>query len=647
MAVGAQRALAWAALLAWGARGMGCAHRPSAFVGRAGVARPSAVPSARAMRGRPHGVDALGSKKKPKRKFRGGMDWDDARLYDEWIKAGAPDEFDFSDAEEVDLDSPPDTTLSLDDEELEEELAEQLLARAAGARQREPTATAGARAPRAAVPSEWAPQDAPDTRRRRVSERARQTEDDAIAAALGATLPRAPPNWPPDVDEEQHGEVSVSERSSARGGQPSAQAASRPPPTPAAALDLMSAAADAEAAEQRYDGTKRYEPGHETSAISMPGWVRVGHAWTRDPDSPPPAPSAPPKHSVACPPSMRAHILARQAGEVAPPRLWPDTHWKAAWATALDEKQHRALRATWANFNVKVALNFPDVPTLSTDTYGAGDEVEASTLSIADEAIMKAEMAFFASGLPSIADATSLELLANPNSRNDKRYVFRGKVCKAMRAHRKRARGVAGERAAAWHGGSARCRPRLLPPPCARAPPCGAPRATRGRPSAVRARDRVAARVTAPHARAQLTERVDDLMFKLRPLSAPNRVALFHTAVAFVNGTHRIIGDGMCAAALQIANASMSVISRSAAYDDLLERLARTFSLSFTGPNVEAGGRAQIVLPSEQRYAGKEMAGARMLRERVLRDGKVLDSGILKVSAFINHQARARSAGRA
>jgi len=36
MAVGAQRALAWAALLAWGARGMGCAHRPSAFVGRAG-----------------------------------------------------------------------------------------------------------------------------------------------------------------------------------------------------------------------------------------------------------------------------------------------------------------------------------------------------------------------------------------------------------------------------------------------------------------------------------------------------------------------------------------------------------------------------------------------------------------------------------
>jgi len=116
--------------------------------------------------------------------------------------------------------------------------------------------------------------------------------------------------------------------------------------------------------------------------------------------------------------------------------------------------------------------------------------------------------------------------------------------------------------------------------------------------------------------RAQLTERVDDLMFKLRPLSAPNRVALFHTAVAFVNGTHRIIGDGMCAAALQIANASMSVISRSAAYDDLLERLARTFSLSFTGPNVEAGGRAQIVLPSEQRYAGKEMAGARMLREQ-------------------------------
>lgn len=141
----------------------------------------------------------------------------------------------------------------------------------------------------------------------------------------------------------------------------------------------------------------------------------------------------------------------------------------------------------------------------------------------------------------------------------------------------------------------------------------------------------------------QLDGRVDDLMLKLRPLSAPNRVALFHSVVAFSNGTHRILGDGMCAAALVIANTSLAVISRSAAYDDMLEKLARSFSLAFTGPNVEAGGSRQIVLPSEQREPGREMAGARLLRERLLRDGKVLDSGILKVSSFINHQARPRS----
>lgn len=441
---GAIFALPWAGLLACVARGveLGPASRRSmSSFGRSGAARPSAVPAARAAARRPHSVESLGSKKK--RKFRGGvgMDWDDARLYDEWIKAGAPDEFDFNSVEEIDLDSPPETTISLEDEELEGELAAQLLARAGSPLQRQPARSGGARA-RASEPSEMAPAAAP--RGSAGGRGSGGSEEQAFAAAMR----ELPARQPPGAEERWGGEERAADAPTpvplaVRSGGPGASLFS--------AVDMLSYA-DEEAEAEEDDGRHRYEPGSETSGMDMPGWELVGHAWVRSEPPAPVDPSAPPKHSVKCPPSLRAHMAARQRGEVEEEKLWPETHWRAAWATAVDPKQHRCLRATWANFNVKIAHNFADVPALAGDTYGAGEGGEAPALSIADEALMKAEMAYFASGLPSIADASSLEVLANPNSRNDKRYVFRGEVRarpRAVAAAGSRKEGAARGRAAA------------------------------------------------------------------------------------------------------------------------------------------------------------------------------------------------------
>jgi hypothetical protein len=72
------------------------------------------------------------------------------------------------------------------------------------------------------------------------------------------------------------------------------------------------------------------------------------------------------------------------------------------------------------------------VPALADDAYGLpepeGSGPSEAVLTLAEEAIMKAEMAFAITGLPAIADASSVELLANPNARSDKRYIFRGEV---------------------------------------------------------------------------------------------------------------------------------------------------------------------------------------------------------------------------
>ena len=68
--------------------------------------------------------------------------------------------------------------------------------------------------------------------------------------------------------------------------------------------------------------------------------------------------------------------LAREAGELKAQLLWPETHWRAAWVTAVDARQHRCLQATWANFNVRIVHNFDDLPPLAEDAYGVADADE-------------------------------------------------------------------------------------------------------------------------------------------------------------------------------------------------------------------------------------------------------------------------------
>ncbi|KAJ1636816.1 hypothetical protein T492DRAFT_358470 [Pavlovales sp. CCMP2436] len=480
-------AFAWAGVLCLAASARGLhvpsAGRASAFAGRS----PSAAPGAAARRPHRLGLEPVGAKPK-KRKFRGGLDWDDARLYDEWIKAGAPEEFDFTDIEEIDLESgPPDPALSLLEEELLDAAAEQILTRPPTP-QREPAPAMAASGGRRVV-DEPGPEEeaaAPSRRKGRGPERASEAAEDAAIAATLKAMPRISSNWM-DSGADEGAMGSDGEADSAGAVRTDASA---------------SGVAGGEAAGL---GLSAVGPDKPDSPFDMPGWVQVGHAWTRSGEPPEPAPGPRrPKFSVPVPASMKTHILAREAGEVVEQVLWPDSNWRAAWATAVDDRTHRGMVMTYANFNIKISTNFPDVPALAGDSYGIEEAESGASLTIGDEALMKAEMAFRASGLPSIAEATSVELLANPNARNDKRYVFRGEV---------RTRAMCPST-------GMRCR---SPPPRVRLPPaaCCPPIPPFSPPP------------------LQINERVDELMLKLRPLSAPNRVALFHSVTAFVNGTHR------------------------------------------------------------------------------------------------------------
>jgi hypothetical protein len=418
--------------------GAGCAHAPrrsGAFVRSAATsaARPSAAR-------RPFGSEPLGAKKK--RRFRGGLDWDDNKLYDEWIKSGAPGgAIELDDAGEIDLDSPPDAALAssnLRDEDFELDLAAQLL--------NAPVQRGGGQPSRLVAPA------APiDRAARAMRERDAMREEAAIAETLQARVQQqaqrqqqassaqAPALPPPPPTPSEARATSSSAAAGATYTPPDRARATPipdPAPPPPLPLDLIRAAAADEEAASVVDAAKAAAVGDEIkSSIEMDGWVRQGYSWVRDPSADAASLAArprPPRMSVPVPPSMRSFVLAREAGEFKQPLLWPETHWRAAWVTAVDARQHRCLKATWANFNVQIAHNFADVPALADDAYGLpepeGSGPSEAVLTLAEEAIMKAEMAFAITGLPAIADASSVELLANPNARSDKRYIFRGEV---------------------------------------------------------------------------------------------------------------------------------------------------------------------------------------------------------------------------
>ncbi|GAB0489070.1 hypothetical protein MMPV_000286 [Pyropia vietnamensis] len=130
----------------------------------------------------------------------------------------------------------------------------------------------------------------------------------------------------------------------------------------------------------------------------------------------------------------------------------------------------------------------------------------------------------------------------------------------------------------------------------------------------------------------------DDMIAKVQPISDVNRMTRFRSAVAYYDGEAEIITHGVAAVAIQYASAKNASIAQSTAFDELYRRLMRRFRLELSSFEAAESVRELSRTP-RRRYAG-----AMLLRERILREGKVLSGGILKVSSFLNHQVDAQLA---
>lgn len=130
----------------------------------------------------------------------------------------------------------------------------------------------------------------------------------------------------------------------------------------------------------------------------------------------------------------------------------------------------------------------------------------------------------------------------------------------------------------------------------------------------------------------------DDMIAKVQPISDVNRMTRFRSAVAYYDGEAEIITHGVAAVAIEYASAHNASIAQSAAFDELYRRLMRRFRLELSSFEAAESVRELSRTP-RRRYVG-----AMLLRERILREGKVLSGGILKVSSFLNHQVDAQLA---
>lgn len=124
----------------------------------------------------------------------------------------------------------------------------------------------------------------------------------------------------------------------------------------------------------------------------------------------------------------------------------------------------------------------------------------------------------------------------------------------------------------------------------------------------------------------------DVMIDRVRPISDENRATRFCSCVAYFDGEMEIVTHGSAIVAMAFSAARYVTVATAAAFDDLYKMLTRRLGLALYTPEQS---RAQLAAGS--RNETKKFVGATMLRERLMREGKLLDDGIVKVSSFLNH----------
>lgn len=91
--------------------------------------------------------------------------------------------------------------------------------------------------------------------------------------------------------------------------------------------------------------------------------------------------------------------------------------------------------------------------------------------------------------------------------------------------------------------------------------------------------------------------------------------------------------EGICEVAMYFASSKYATVAAASALDSMFKDLWRKYNLQF----VEQDDDMVINAKGEQVEKMSKRVGETLLKQRLLREGKVLKGGILKVSSFLNH----------
>jgi xanthine phosphoribosyltransferase len=124
---------------------------------------------------------------------------------------------------------------------------------------------------------------------------------------------------------------------------------------------------------------------------------------------------------------------------------------------------------------------------------------------------------------------------------------------------------------------------------------------------------------------------VDYLTEALRPLSEPNRVTRFTTCLCYYDGEMEIFEYGVCDVDIHFCNSMRTLIPIAQASYNMLETLKMTFDLEY-----QKFLRTRM---DDALYGSSRPGNASVkLRDRILKDGRVLPNDIIDVSKFMDSQ---------
>jgi hypothetical protein len=151
------------------------------------------------------------------------------------------------------------------------------------------------------------------------------------------------------------------------------------------------------------------------------------------------------------------------------------------------------------------------------------------------------------------------------------------------------------------------------------------------RPGVAAASTTVSPRVASGYRINDIGMNVEYLCNALRPLSEPTRVTRFKTCLCYYDGELEVFDYGMCDVDIHFATSMRTFIAVAQSIIEMVKTMQLTFGLEFQG------FLKNRIIEQSLSYSGGGLGKASMkLRDRVLKDGKVLPNDVIDVSKFMD-----------